>query len=148
MLALGSRSVESVMPFMPFMPCLIRRFLAGLALAAGLATLATARENDAIAGTLADELLADRVGLVREWIVQIPFDSAGYRLQHIVVADGMVMRSPATAACMLCARRHSILPATQQMVTHTASRKWARSCGRSGLARSVGLWRLPAWVQP
>ena len=79
------------MPFMPFMPCLIRRFLAGLALAAGLATLAAARENDSIAGTLADELLADRVGLVREWIVQIPFDSAGYRLQHIVVADGMVI---------------------------------------------------------
>jgi outer membrane protein assembly factor BamB len=42
-------------------------------------------------GTLADELTADRVGLERDWIVQLPFDSAGYGLTHVTLADDLVV---------------------------------------------------------
>lgn len=43
------------------------------------------------AGTLADEFRAADAGLVREWIVQVPFDSAAWRLGHVVVGDGLVV---------------------------------------------------------
>ena len=47
--------------------------------------------HDYLHGTLADELLADQFGLVREWIIQVPFESTTYRLEHVVVADGIVI---------------------------------------------------------
>jgi len=47
--------------------------------------------HDCLSDTLADELLADRFGLVREWIIQVPFESTTYRLEHVVVADGIVI---------------------------------------------------------
>lgn len=42
-------------------------------------------------GTLADDLVAARSGLVREWLVQVPFDSAAWRLEHVVVGGGLVV---------------------------------------------------------
>lgn len=42
-------------------------------------------------GTLADEFRAADAGLVREWIVQVPFDSAAWRLGHVVLGDGLVL---------------------------------------------------------
>lgn len=61
------------------------------AVAAGIAWGAEARAQGCLSCTLADEWTAERMGLVREWIIQVPFDSAGYRLEHVVVADGLVV---------------------------------------------------------
>lgn len=44
-----------------------------------------------VCGTAADEFLAAEVGLVREWIVQVPFDSAAWRLEHVVVGRDLVV---------------------------------------------------------
>ena len=41
-------------------------------------------------GSAADDRAAAVAGLVREWIVQLPFDSATARLEHVVVGDGLV----------------------------------------------------------
>lgn len=43
-----------------------------------------------LCGTAADEFVAARVGLVREWVVQVPFDSAASRLEHVVVGESLV----------------------------------------------------------
>jgi outer membrane protein assembly factor BamB len=34
---------------------------------------------------------AARLGLEREWVVQVPFDSAAWRLEHVVVGDSLVV---------------------------------------------------------
>ena len=75
---------------------LARRLALGLALAAagGLPPApgsSVARGNGCLCGTLADEFRAAEAGLVREWIVQAPFDSAGYRLTGVTVGDGLVL---------------------------------------------------------
>lgn len=44
-----------------------------------------------VCGTAADEFIAAEVGLVREWIVQVPFDSAAWRLEHVVVGRDLVV---------------------------------------------------------
>jgi outer membrane protein assembly factor BamB len=75
---------------------LARRLAVGLALtAAGLfpsgSGPSAARGNGCLCGTLADEFRAADAGLVREWIVQVPFDSAAYRLSGVTVGDGLVL---------------------------------------------------------
>lgn len=44
-----------------------------------------------IAGTAADEFTAERAGLVREWIVQLPSATGVTGLEHVVVGDGIVV---------------------------------------------------------
>lgn len=44
-----------------------------------------------LCGTAADELVAARLGLEREWVVQVPFDSAAWRLEHVVVGESLVV---------------------------------------------------------
>lgn len=44
-------------------------------------------------GTLGDAFVAEHVGLRREWIVQVPFDSRATRLTHVTVVDGLVLAS-------------------------------------------------------
>lgn len=44
-----------------------------------------------LCGTAADDLVAARLGLDREWVVQVPFDSAAWRLEHVVVGDSLVV---------------------------------------------------------
>jgi hypothetical protein len=44
-----------------------------------------------LSGTPADEFVAERMGLVREWVAQVPFDSARADLEHVVVGDGLVV---------------------------------------------------------
>lgn len=44
-----------------------------------------------VCGTLADAFVAEEVGLRREWVVQVPFDSAAWRLEQVTVADGIVI---------------------------------------------------------
>ena len=52
---------------------------------------AVARAQGCLAGTAADEFTADRVGLVREWIVQVPYVANGSTLGEVVIGDGLVV---------------------------------------------------------
>lgn len=65
--------------------------LLGIAFGLGQACPGPAAAQSCLCGTIADEFVAGRVGLVREWIVQIPFDSAGWKLEHVVAGDGLVV---------------------------------------------------------
>ncbi len=46
---------------------------------------------ESLYGTAADPFEADRVGLTREWIIQLPFDSDRYRLNQIDAGRWMIV---------------------------------------------------------
>jgi len=73
------------------MPAIARRLIVIVVLVLKLAAEGEAFGHDWLCGTPADELTAERVGLIREWVIQLPFDSGGYRLEHVVVTDEMVI---------------------------------------------------------
>jgi outer membrane protein assembly factor BamB len=62
-----------------------------LTLIAGGLVPAAVRAQSCLCGTAADEFVAGRFGLEREWVVQVPFDSAASRLEHVVVGDALVV---------------------------------------------------------
>jgi len=64
---------------------------AALPLLAGPIAPSIARGQSCLCGTAADELVAARLGLEREWVVQVPFDSAAWRLEHVVVGESLVV---------------------------------------------------------
>ncbi len=51
----------------------------------------TSSGQSGLCGSPADEIVAARVGLDREWVVQVPFDSAAWRLEHVVVGERLVV---------------------------------------------------------
>jgi outer membrane protein assembly factor BamB len=65
-------------------------FVIGLA-AAGMPSGGASAGQSLLCGTAGDELVAARAGLSREWVVQIPFDSAGWRIEHVSIGDGLVV---------------------------------------------------------
>lgn len=65
--------------------------VATLALAAGARADCGGGCGSSVAGTPADESVAARMGLVREWVAQIPFDSTRAAIEHVVVDDGLVV---------------------------------------------------------
>ncbi|MFM7109489.1 MAG: PQQ-binding-like beta-propeller repeat protein [Planctomycetaceae bacterium] len=67
----------------------LHRLAAALVLAAPHLA-ATALGAGCPCGSAADDRTAAAAGLVREWIVQLPFNSATGRLEHVVVGDGIV----------------------------------------------------------
>jgi outer membrane protein assembly factor BamB len=62
-----------------------------LAVTSMVLTQPAARGQSCLAGTAADEFTADRAGLTREWILQLPYVSSGWRLDQVVVGDGLVV---------------------------------------------------------
>jgi outer membrane protein assembly factor BamB len=64
---------------------------AAMPLLAGTTAPSIARGQSCLCGTAADDLVAARLGLEREWVVQVPFDSAAWRLEHVVVGDSLVV---------------------------------------------------------
>jgi hypothetical protein len=44
-----------------------------------------------LCGTAADDLVAARAGLTREWVVQVPFDSQRWRLDRLVVGRDLIL---------------------------------------------------------
>lgn len=56
-----------------------------------LAAARTGLGQSCLCGTAADELVAARAGLDREWVVQVPFDSAGWRLRQVAAGDPLVV---------------------------------------------------------
>lgn len=81
MLALTSAACRSARPLGLFILATITACLA----AAG------AHGQSCLCGTAADELVAARAGLDREWVVQVPFDSDAWRLEHVVVGENVVV---------------------------------------------------------
>ena len=69
----------------------LMRWLLGIAVGISIASEVGTAVADCLCGTAADELTAERVGLEREWVIQLPFDAAGWRLTHVVVGDGIVI---------------------------------------------------------
>lgn len=79
---------------------MLRNLLLGMALA-----IATARAGHAdcpcgadclggagcIRGTVADELTAERAGLQREWLLQLPFDASTSQLERVSIGNGLVV---------------------------------------------------------
>lgn len=69
-----------------------RRMVAGLWSAPALVVAAVVpAAAQCLCGSAGDELVAARAGLVREWVVQAPFDSAAWRLEHVVVGGRLVI---------------------------------------------------------
>ncbi|NDC53369.1 MAG: hypothetical protein EBZ74_03540 [Planctomycetia bacterium] len=66
------------------------RLLAGLALVLGWACGVPARA-DCPCDTPSAEFAAERAGLVREWLVQVPFDAAAASVEHVVVDRDLVV---------------------------------------------------------
>jgi outer membrane protein assembly factor BamB len=65
-------------------------FSLAVCVAAGLAA-PTCGAGERVCGTVADAFVAEELGLRREWIVQVPFNTSATQLEHVTVADGIVI---------------------------------------------------------
>jgi outer membrane protein assembly factor BamB len=99
----------------------------------------TALAGDCLSGTLADEFTADRVGLVREWIIQIPSLAPGRSLENVVAGDGLVVAatSDGLVHAIQAAPSQAIPQAVPQTVPQPGtplpgSLLWSRPVGRPG----------------
>jgi len=86
-----------------------------------------------LCGTAADDLVADRAGLVREWVVQLPFDSSRFRLEHVVVGDGIVVAQTGDGLthAIQAARFDGGQPAAG--APRIGTRLWSTATGRAGM---------------
>jgi outer membrane protein assembly factor BamB len=113
------------------------RLVWAIALAAATATAAAdcgAGCGGSLSGTPADEFVAERMGLVREWVVQIPFDSARANMEHVTVGDGLVVAQTGDGgvhAVKATARRQPGEPAAGALL-------WSRRLDTGG-----GVWTPP-----
>lgn len=88
-----------------------------------------------VCGTAGDELAAARAGLDREWIVQVPLDSAASRLEHVTVGDDLVVAVSGDGGV------HAIRSGTAAVGTPwPGSVLWSRSVGRPrGAIEAAGI---------
>jgi len=112
----------------------IRSLLATL-LAAGLIMLwpAAGRGQSCLCGSIADDLVAASVGLDREWVVQVPFDSAGWRLAHVVVGEGLVVAQGGDGTVA------AIRTDTRPGGARRGSVAWSAHVGGSGPIEAAGI---------
>lgn len=61
------------------------------AIVAGAVAAPMAAAQTCLCGSAGDEFVAARAGLVREWVVQVPFDSAGWRLGQVVIGHDLIV---------------------------------------------------------
>lgn len=112
-------------------------FRAGAVLMAALFGAGGGHAAESLCGTLADAFAAEAAGLAREWIVQVPFDSSAWRLEQVVVDDGLVVAQSGdggvTAIAATAQGRPPVLPGTVL---------WSQRSGRPG--RTI----VPAAVGP
>lgn len=86
-----------------------------------------------LSGTPADEFVAERIGLVREWVVQIPFDSARADLEHVVVGDGLVIAQTDDGRVhAFAAAAFDAAAATRPGAAAIGSLLWSRQFGAAG----------------
>lgn len=86
-----------------------------------------------LSGTPADEFVAERMGLVREWVAQIPFDSARAELEHVVVGDGLVVAQTGDGGVHAFAAAPFATTATPRPgAAALGSLLWSRTLGVAG----------------
>jgi hypothetical protein len=86
-----------------------------------------------LSGTPADEFVADRMGMVREWVAQIPFDSARAELEHVAVGDGLVVAQTGDGGVhAFAAAPFATSPAPRPGATALGSLLWAKRFGVAG----------------
>jgi len=109
--------------------------LLAVVLAAGLIALwpAAGRGQSCICGSIADDLVAAAVGLDREWVVQVPFDSAGWRLAHVVVGEGLVVAQGGDGTVA------AIRTDTRPGGARRGSVAWSAHVGGSGPIEAAGI---------
>ncbi|MBU6308509.1 MAG: PQQ-binding-like beta-propeller repeat protein [Planctomycetes bacterium] len=78
-----------------------------------------------LCGTAGDDLVAARAGLVREWVVQIPFDSAGWSLETVSIGDGLVVATSGDGGV------HAVSTGTGPGLPRPGSVLWSRHVGDS-----------------
>ena len=85
-----------------------------------------------LAGTAADEFTADRAGLSREWILQLPGMAPASNLAEVVVGDGLVVAQTSDGAvhAVQSAPFGDALPVAGSALP--GSLLWSRQVGRSG----------------
>jgi outer membrane protein assembly factor BamB len=96
------------------------------AVAASLPATMAMAGGGLLCGTAADELVAARAGLVREWVVQIPFDSAGWSLEHVSIGDGLVVATSGDGGV------HAVSTSSDAGQPRPGSVIWSRRIGRPG----------------
>jgi outer membrane protein assembly factor BamB len=102
-----------------------RALTAGATLAVSLlATVAPAVAGPCLCGSPADLAVAAGVGLDREWVVQVPFDSAGWRLEHVVVGKSLVVAQAGDGTVA------GIVTAAQPGAPRPGGVTWATHAGR------------------
>jgi len=104
---------------------LARSFAVGATLfACLLAVVSPAAAGSCLCGTAADLAVAAAAGLEREWVVQVPFDSAGWRLEHVVVGESLVVAQAGDGTVA------GILTAAQPGAPRPGGVTWATHAGR------------------
>jgi len=95
---------------------------------AAMATLASSvsAAGPLLCGTAGDELVAARAGLEREWVVQIPFDSAGWSLEQVSIGDGMVVATSGDGGI------HAVSTSSAAGQPRPGSVLWSQRVGRAG----------------
>ena len=78
-----------------------------------------------LCGTAADDLVAARAGLMREWVLQIPFDSAGWNLETVSIGDGLVVATSGDGGV------HAVSTGTSPGLPRPGSVLWSRHVGES-----------------
>jgi hypothetical protein len=79
-----------------------------------------------LCGTAGDDLVAARAGLVREWVMQLPFDSAGWQLENVTVGERLVV------ACTGDGGVHAVQAAPVSGGPRPGSLLWSTRVGRPG----------------
>ncbi len=107
-----------------------------VSLCVALATVvgpAAAQGQSCLCGTPADELVAARSGLDREWMVQVPFDSAAWRLEHVVVGDRLVVAQSGNGTVA------AIRTDTRPGGPRRGAVAWAQQIGGTGPIEAAGI---------
>lgn len=106
----------------------MHRFSIGVArLVASAAVFhAAAAGGTLLCGTAGDELVAARAGLAREWVVQVPFDSAGWTLENVSIGDGLVVATSHDGGV------HAVSTGTAPGLPRPGSVLWSQRIGRPG----------------
>jgi len=107
-------------------PCPLRAPLLWLPLLTLLLATVDREGCGSTCGTAGDELIAAEVGLTREWIVQIPFDSAGWRLGYVVVGDRLVVAQSGDGGV------HAVQAAAEPGQPRAGSVVWSQRIGTPG----------------
>jgi len=119
----------------PGSPRAAARPLSAALLIAALVTLwpASGHGQSCLCGSIADDLVAAAVGLDREWVVQVPFDSAAWRLAHVVVGERLVVAQGGDGTVA------AIRTDTRPGGARRGSVAWSAQVGGSGPIEAAGI---------